>query len=113
MISGEIDVLCLPNEIRRVESFKAVGVPVGNEEFVFIQCEFLEQKKQKQLGLINIIQNYLQGHADHAFHLIKSCINTIGSYMGRIIMPNTFENFATNYDEAIIKCIAFFIGKES
>ena len=28
-------------------------------------------------------------------------------------MPNTFEIFATDYDEAINKCIAFFIGKES
>ena len=33
--------------------------------------------------------------------------------MGRIIMLNTFENFATDQDEAINKCIAFFIGKES
>ena len=74
---------------------------------------FSNKKKQKLFGLINIIQDYLQGHADHAFHLIKSCINTIGSYMGRIIMPNTFENFATDYDEAINKCIAFFIGKDS
>ena len=68
-----------------MESFKAVGV------------------------LINIIQDYLQGHADRAFHLIRSCINTIGSYMGRIIMPNTFENSATNYDKAINKFVVFFI----
>ena len=53
MISGDIDVTCLPTDIkRRVESFKAVGEPVGNEEFVI---EFFEQKKQKLFGLINII----------------------------------------------------------
>ena len=28
-------------------------------------------------------------------------------------MPNTSENFATGFDEAINKCTAFFIGKES
>jgi hypothetical protein len=110
VISGDIDVSCLPIEIERVEKFKAVGVPVGDEEFV---SEFLELKKQKLFELINKIQDYLQGHADHAFHLIRSCINTIGSYIGRIIMPNTFENFATDFDQAINRCIAFFIGKES
>ena len=30
-----------------------------------------------------------------------------------VVMPNTFETFATDYDEPINKCIAFFIGKES
>ena len=39
MINGDIDVSCLPNKNKRVEIFKAVGVPVGNEEFVI---EFLE-----------------------------------------------------------------------
>ena len=43
IISGGIDVSCLPSEIKRVESFKAVGVPVGDEEFV---SEFLEQKNK-------------------------------------------------------------------
>ena len=46
VISGGIDVSCLPHEIKRVESFKAVGVPVGDEEFV---NEFLEQKKTKTI----------------------------------------------------------------
>ena len=53
VISGDIDISCLPNGIKRVEIFKAVSVPVGNEEFV---NEFLEQKKQKLFGLINIFK---------------------------------------------------------
>ena len=77
-----------------MESFKAVGVPVGDEEFV---SEFLERKKQKLFGLINIIQDYIQGHADHAFHLIRSCINTIGSNMGRIIRNSALRNSAYEF----------------
>ena len=67
VISGGIDVSCLLPNIKRVESFKVVGVPVG---------EFFEQIKQKVFRLINIIKLFLQGHADHTFHLLRSCINT-------------------------------------
>jgi hypothetical protein len=109
VIHGDIDVSNLPVEIQRVDGFKAVGIPIGDEEYI---NEFLEQKKQKLFKLINDIHYYLQGHADHAFHLLRSCINTIGSYLGRIILPNTFENFAEEFDKTIDHSIARFIGRD-
>ena len=106
VVSGSIDVDSLPSEIERVRYLKALGVPIGDDDFV---NEFLEHKKINLIKLVNDVEEYLHGHADHAFHLLRSSINSIGSYIGRIILPSQLQRFATDFDNIINRSIDFLL----